>query len=72
MALLNRFLRLLELLEQTAELGEFLTTPAGLALIICWLSYQGLVLTGCDAPSAAVLASTAALTLHCGLNRPEF
>lgn len=72
MAILSRFLRLLKLLEDLAEFGAFLTTPAGTTLVFCWLSYQALALMGCDATSAVVLASTAALTLHCTMNRPNF
>lgn len=72
MAILNRFLRLLELLEQLTDLTDFLTTPAGIALLTCLFSYQVLLLADCDSPSAAILASAAALTLHCGLNRPKF
>ncbi|NER82449.1 MAG: hypothetical protein F6K42_23375, partial [Leptolyngbya sp. SIO1D8] len=62
MALLNRFLRLLEWLEQATDVIEFLTTPAGIAIAACLLSYQALLLAGCDSPTAAILASTAALT----------
>lgn len=72
MAILNRFLRLLELLEQLTDCAEFLTTPSGLAVVACLLSYEALLLAGCDGPSAAILASTAALTLHCGFNRPKY
>lgn len=72
MAILNRFLRLLKLLETLVDFGEFLTTSTGSTLIFCLLSYQALALMGCDATSAAVLASVAALTLHCTVNRPNF
>jgi hypothetical protein len=71
-AILNRFLRLLKLLEDLADFGEFLTTSTGTAFVFCLLSYQALALMGCDATAAAILASTAALTLHCTLNRPNF
>ncbi|PSN16345.1 hypothetical protein C7271_20305 [filamentous cyanobacterium CCP5] len=71
MAILNRFLRLLELLEQTSQLMEELTTPMGLALGICLFSYQALWIGGCDSSSAAILASAIALALHCGLCNPE-
>lgn len=71
MAILNRFLRLLRLLEQVADLTEFLTSPTGLALSFCLLSYQAFLRVGCDAPSAAILASVIVLTLHCVLNQPE-
>ncbi|MEM7648491.1 MAG: hypothetical protein AAF283_04905 [Cyanobacteria bacterium P01_A01_bin.70] len=72
MAILDRFLHFLQLLEDLAELGEFLTTPMGSTLIFCGLSYQALTVLGCAAPSAAILASTAALALHCTTNRPTF
>jgi len=71
-AILNRFLRLLKLLEELAELGDFLVTPTGTTFIFCLLSYQALALMGCDITAAAILASTAALTLHCTINRPNF
>lgn len=72
MATLNRFLRLLELLEQLSDIADFFTTPQGLVFASALLSYQALLWAGCDGPSAAVLASSTALTLHCGLNRPRF
>lgn len=71
MAILNRFLRVLELLEQAAELANWLTGTVELAAISALLSYGSLLLVGCEAPSAAILASTLALTLHCGLNHPD-
>jgi hypothetical protein len=72
MAILNRLLRLLKLLEQMVEFADYLTTPVGITLVFCLLSYQSLLLLQCDAPSAALLASVVALTLHCTLNRPDF
>lgn len=72
MAILNRFLRLLELLEHAIDCADFLTTPPGRAMMACLLSYQALLLAGCDGPTAAILASAVALTLHCGLNNPKF
>jgi len=72
MAILHRLLRCLELLEQAAEFADFLFTPAGLTIGTCLLSYQALRLAGCDGLSASILASTVALTLHCGLNRPRY
>lgn len=72
MAILNRFLRLLELLEQATDFAASLTTPPGIAVTVCLFSYQALLLAGCDSPSAAILASAVALTLHCGVNRPKF
>lgn len=72
MAILNRFLHFLQLLEELAEVGEFLKTPIGSTLVFCGLSYQALSVMGCAAPSAAILASVAALALHCTTNRPTF
>ncbi len=72
MAILNRLLRLLELLEQSADFADFLTKPIGLTLMACLFSYQALLLSGCGVPDAALLASVAALALHCVINRPEF
>ncbi len=72
MAILNQLLRLLELLEQATAFAQFLTTPAGMAVGACLLSYQALLLAGCEGVSAAILASAVALTLHCGFNRPQF
>ena len=72
MAILNRLLRFLELLEQITEFTDFLMTPVGGAMLACLLSYGGLLWVGCDGASAAILASATALTLHCGLNRPKF
>lgn len=63
MAILNRLLQLLELLEQSAELGEYLSTPTGMALAAGYLSYQSLV-TSCDVSTAAIVASTAAVILY--------
>lgn len=70
MAILNRFLHFLKLLEELVEFGEFFTTPVGTTIIFCLLSYQALTLLGCDATDAAILASTAALTLYCTVNCP--
>ena len=70
MAILNRFLHFLKLLEEVVEFGEFLTTPVGATLIFCLLSYQALALMDCDVTTASILASTAALTVYCTANRP--
>ncbi|MGB3615344.1 MAG: hypothetical protein WBA10_16240 [Elainellaceae cyanobacterium] len=75
MALLNRFLQLLEFLEQAMDTVDSfldrLTVPAGVSLMTCLLSYEALAHTGCDRLSSSILASAIALTLHCGLNRPN-
>ena len=70
MAILARFLKLLKWLEDLAEFGDFLTTPVGTTAIFCLLSYQAFAFMGCDVTDAAVLASTAGLTLYCTANRP--
>lgn len=72
MALLNRLLRLLELLEYLVDLADVLTTPAGVAIAACLVSYHMLLLAHCDSATSAILASVAALALHCAVNRPKF
>lgn len=72
MAILEQFLRLLELLERVADFTHFLTTDTGLTIGFCLLCYQGLLLTECNAPTASILASTTALTLYCTLHHPKF
>lgn len=75
MALLNRFLQLLEFLEWfVAGVDAWIDAFAAsgvMALVTCLLSYEALVFIGCDRISASILSSTLALTLHCGFNRPE-
>ncbi|MEM6716520.1 MAG: hypothetical protein AAF827_02365 [Cyanobacteria bacterium P01_D01_bin.6] len=70
MAILARFLIFLKWVENLAEFGDFLSTPAGTTAIFCLLCYQAFALMGCDVTDAAILASTAALTLYCTANRP--
>lgn len=70
MAILNRFLYLLKLLEDVGDFGAFLNTPAGTTSIFCLLSYQAFTLMSCDTINAAILASIAALTVFCTVNRP--
>ncbi|RZM82002.1 hypothetical protein [Leptolyngbya iicbica] len=72
MAILNRLLHFLKLLEELVEFGEFLTTPLGSTGVFCLLSYQAFALMGCDVTTATILASTAALTLYCTMNRPTY
>lgn len=72
MAILSRFLHLLKLLEELVEFAEFLTTGTGATAVFCLLSYQAFALMGCDVAASAILASAAALTLHCTVNRPNF
>ncbi|MGF1459222.1 MAG: hypothetical protein ACFBSG_09365 [Leptolyngbyaceae cyanobacterium] len=71
MAILNRLLLLLKFLETLVEFGDFLTTPVGIAGIFCLISYPAFTLMGCDPTAAAILASTAALTVHCTVNHPS-
>lgn len=71
MAILNRFLKLLELLEHASDVAEFLATPTGIALSMAVFSYQALLIAGCDGPTAGILAFTIALTLECGLSHPD-
>ncbi|MEO0408799.1 MAG: hypothetical protein AAF289_15760 [Cyanobacteria bacterium P01_A01_bin.135] len=75
MALLNRFLQLLEFLEWVVAAVDVwidaLAMSGVLALLTCLFSYEALVMVNCDRPSAAILSSTLALTLHCSFNRPN-
>lgn len=71
MALLNRFLRLLKLLEQAADFANVLTGSTGLVIIICLCSYEAFLFSGCGAYSSEILASALGLTLHCVLNQPD-
>lgn len=72
MVILKYFLYLLELLEQVAEFIELLTTPVGLAAMVCLTSYEILMLLGCDAANSVVLAVVVTLTFHSASNRPNF
>ncbi|MGB2926206.1 MAG: hypothetical protein WBB82_12975 [Limnothrix sp.] len=72
MVILKYFLHLLELLEQVAEFIELLTTPVGLAGMVCLTSYEALILLGCDAANSVVLAVVVTLTFHSASNRPNF
>jgi len=75
MALLNQFLRLLEFIEHLCadlvDYGDWLTSSIGLVFNVCLLSYTGLLITGCTAPTAAILASVVALACHCVVQEPE-
>lgn len=72
MTLLNRFLRLLELLESAQGLFEFLTEPIGLSGVLAICLYFPIQSLGCDASAAATLACTAALTFFCLVEKPDF
>lgn len=75
MALLNKFLRLLEFIEcfcaDLADYGVWLTSSLGLVIGLCLLGYASLLVIDCTAPTAALLASVAALALHCVIQEPE-
>ncbi|MEM9266495.1 MAG: hypothetical protein AAGA46_13300 [Cyanobacteria bacterium P01_F01_bin.13] len=73
MTLLNRFLRLLEVLEAAQEVFEFFTDPIGLAGVLAICLYFPIQALGCDASAAATLACTAALTFFClVVEKPDF
>ncbi|MGF1512861.1 MAG: hypothetical protein ACFB5Z_04080 [Elainellaceae cyanobacterium] len=75
MAILHRFLLLLEFLDRLIDIAEAsadsLTAPVATAAAACLLSYQALLLAGCDVLSSAVLSSAIALALNCGFNHPN-
>ncbi|MEO1591006.1 MAG: hypothetical protein AAFU71_06910 [Cyanobacteria bacterium J06632_22] len=72
MTLLNRFLKLLEWLEAGQDVIAFLTDSMGLSAVLALCLYFPIQSLGCDAVSAATLSCTAALTLFCLLEKPEF
>ena len=72
MAILNRFLKLLELMETLSEGLNLLTTALGIAVGDCLWNYGAFLLIGCDTPTASILSSTVALTLHIVLSGPDF
>ena len=72
MAILRYFLQLLELMGQIGEFLELLSTPVGLAAMVCLTSYECLILCGCDVANSIVLASVITLTFHTASNRPNF
>ena len=72
MTLLSRFLKLLEWLESVQDFVHFLTQPTGLSAVTAICLYCPIHLLGCDSLSATMLSCTAALTLYCLLERPEF
>ena len=72
MTLLSRFLKLLEWLESVQDFVHFLTQPTGFSAAIAICLYCPIHLLGCDSFSATMLSSTAALTLYCLLERPDF
>ena len=72
MALLNRFLRLLEWVEKGQNFIHFLSQPTGVSTAAALLLYGPFLIMGCDSISAATLSCTAALTLFCLLEKPRF
>lgn len=72
MTFLNRFLKLLEFLETTQEVFEFLTTPVGLSGVLAICLYFPIQFLGCDPSAAATLACTVALTFFCLVEQPKF
>ena len=73
MSILSQFIRLLEWLENLKEFCLFLIRPTGLCVIVTlYLFFSVQVLYGCDTLTAATLSSTAALTLFCILEKPNF
>ena len=72
MTLLNRFLKLLEFLEAAQTAFEFLSDPIGLSGVLAVCLYFPIQFLGCDASSAATLASTATLTFFCLIEKPDF
>jgi hypothetical protein len=71
LTILAGFLQLLKGIEQVGEFFEFLITPTSLSIVLCGLSYQMLLNGGCDAPTAAILASSIGLTLSATVNQPQ-
>ncbi len=72
MAILKYFLQLLEFMGQVGEFLELLSSPAGLAAMVCLTSYESLMLFGCDTVNSVVLALVVTLTFHITSNRPNF
>ena len=71
LALLQWFLTLLEFAGLLGDFFAFATSPKGLSIALCGVSYQLLLFAGCDAPSSAILAIAVALTLHTITQQPD-
>jgi len=71
LTLLTRFLRVLELLEELSDFAMFLGAPMGIALLICFVSYNALLWERCDIPTAAILASAIAMTVYSVVKQPD-
>ncbi|MBE9076585.1 hypothetical protein IQ241_04620 [Romeria aff. gracilis LEGE 07310] len=72
MSILNQFLKFLEWLEAAQTIFDFLTHPIGLSAVLAVCFYFPMQILGCDAPTAATLSCTTALTMFCLLERPDF
>ena len=72
MVILKYFLQLLELMGQVAVFLEQLSSPIGLAMMVCLSSYESLLLFGCDTINSIVLALVITLTFHTASNRPNY
>ncbi len=71
LALLQWFLNLLEFTALMGDFYVFATSPMGLSIGACGISYQLLLFSGCDPLSSAVLAIAIALCAHTVTQRPE-
>lgn len=71
MAILNRFLKFLELLEQVADFFAWIGAPTGFSAGLCLISYGLLLANGCDSPTSAILSGAIALTLYSIVQQPD-
>ena len=71
MAILNRFLKFLELLEQIVDFFNLLSSPAGYSAVLCLFAYGLLLMGGCNGPTAAILAGAIAMTLYSIVQQPD-
>lgn len=71
LAFLNRFLRILELLEEISDFVAFLGAPTGAAVLVCLVSYNLLLWGRCDIPTATILASVVAMTVYSVVKQPD-
>lgn len=71
LAFLNRFLRILELLEEISDFVAFVGAPSGAAILVCLMSYNLLLWDHCGIPTAAILASAIAMTVYSVVKQPD-
>jgi hypothetical protein len=71
LAFLNRFLRVLELLEEISDFAAFVGAPMGVSIFVCWVSYNALLWGSCDIPWAAILAGASAMTVYTLAKKPD-